>query len=462
MLGARAWHCPVRVARAKAVSVKIPRDENGQAFILVALFLGIVMIGFLAVALDLGYIFSQKRIAQSAADAAAIAAAEEGGTGTSAQNAANSAATANGFNTSLATNPATVTLSTSPSGNYSKTATTVPSNWVEAVVSQPIHTFFMGSIDPHLQTLNISASAVAGTAASVGDCVCLESPSGMALNMSNGAYFASSCAVRVNSTSSNAIGVIGGAKLCPQAIGVAASSWSDSSNGPNVNNGGSVCSAAKVVPSVSACAPTLPAVPTVPAQSSCSADPVPGGWGVSYTVGPSSAGATICYKGLTVNGNGSTVKLNPGIYIINGGTLHFNSGGPNLGGDGVFFFLTNGANLSIDNGANVNLVAGGIGTAWSTGIYNGVLFYEDPGGSPASDTGDSQPISIQGGANSVINGAIYAPLAAINLGNGSGTTVNANIVGNTLTMNGGGTLAATPNSSALGSLTSKGGAALAQ
>jgi len=62
----------------------------------------------------------------------------------------------------------------------------------------------------------------------------------------------------------------------------------------------------------------------------------------------------------------------------------------------------------------------------------------------------------------VINGAIYAPLAAINLGNGSGTTVNANIVGNTLTMNGGGTLAATPNSSALGSLTSKGGAALAQ
>jgi hypothetical protein len=178
-------------------------------------------------------------------------------------------------------------------------------------------------------------------------------------------------------------------------------------------------------------------------------------------VGPSAAGGTICYKALTVNGNGDTVTLNPGIYIINGGELHFNSGGPNLGGNGVFFFLTNGANLSIDNGANVNLVAGGIGTAPSTGIYNGTLFFEDPGGSPSTDAGDSQPLSIQGGASTVINGAIYAPLAAITLGNGTGTTVDADIVANTLTMNGGGTLTASPNTS-LGSVNAGGGATLVQ
>ena len=280
--------------------------------------------------------------------------------------------------------------------------------------------------------------------------------------MSNNAKFSGgTCAVKVNSTSSNAIGVIGSASLCPQAIGVAASSWDDTSNGPNVNNGGSVCSAAKVVTSVSPCAPVMPAIPTVPPVSSCTADPMPSGGGVKYTVGPATAGGTMCYKSLTVNGNGNTVTLNPGIYIINGGTLHFNSGGPNLGGNGVFFFLTNGANLSIDNGANVNLVAGGIGTASSTGIYNGILFYQDPGGSPPSDTGDSAAISIQGGSSSVINGSIYAPLAAITLGNGSGTTVDADIVANTLTMNGGGTLTATPNSN-LGSVTTGGGASIAQ
>ena len=188
---------------------------------------------------------------------------------------------------------------------------------------------------------------------------------------------------------------------------------------------------------------------------------MPSGGGVKYTVGPATAGGTMCYKSLTVNGNGNTVTLNPGIYIINGGTLHFNSGGPNLGGNGVFFFLTNGANVVIDNGANVNLVAGGIGSASSTGIYNGILFYQDPGGSPSSDAGDSSAISIQGGASSVINGSIYAPLAAITIGNGSGTTVNADIVANTLTMNGGAILTASPNTN-LGSVSTGGGASLAQ
>jgi hypothetical protein len=119
--------------------------------------------------------------------------------------------------------------------------------------------------------------------------------------------------------------------------------------------------------------------------------------------------------------------------------------------------LTNGANLVIDNGANVNLVAGGNaqnggGTAPSTGIYNGIVFYQDPGYPAAAndapaDAGDSQPISIQGGASTFLSGEILAPLAAITMGNGSGTSVTADIVAQTLTMNGGGTLTsyASPN-----------------
>ena len=59
--------------------VKIFRDERGQATTFMALFMGLIMLGFIAFALDVGYLFQKKRMAQAAADAAAIAAAEEKG-----------------------------------------------------------------------------------------------------------------------------------------------------------------------------------------------------------------------------------------------------------------------------------------------------------------------------------------------------------------------------------------------
>ena len=37
------------------------KDEEGQAIILVAVFMGLLMMGFLAMALDVGYLFAQKK-----------------------------------------------------------------------------------------------------------------------------------------------------------------------------------------------------------------------------------------------------------------------------------------------------------------------------------------------------------------------------------------------------------------
>jgi hypothetical protein len=135
--------------------------------------------------------------------------------------------------------------------------------------------------------------------------------------------------------------------------------------------------------------------------------------------------------------NSDTVTLNPGIYVINGGNgLTFGSG-TQKGGNGVFFYLENGATLTIDNGADVDLVAP------STGTYSGILFYQE-----ASDTNE---LSIQGGSTAVINGAIYAPGATVYMSNGSGTTVTAEIVAQSLTLAGGGTLSSAPNAT-LGTL----------
>jgi hypothetical protein len=134
--------------------------------------------------------------------------------------------------------------------------------------------------------------------------------------------------------------------------------------------------------------------------------------------------------------------LNPGIYVISNGELHFESGSgghSNLGGNGVFFYLLGTASLVIDNGANVNLVAGGAtesggASAPTVGSYNGIVIYQA--------SGDTAAMSLQGGSSSYVNGAIYAPSAPLTIGNGSGATVEGGIVASTLTMNGGGTLTA--------------------
>jgi hypothetical protein len=84
--------------------------------------------------------------------------------------------------------------------------------------------------------------------------------------------------------------------------------------------------------------------------------------------------------------------------------------------------------VNIGNGAMLNF------TAPTSGSYNGVLFYQD--------RADTQPASIQGGANSTLTGILYFPSAALTIGNGSCTmaSISAPIVANTITMVGGSTL----------------------
>lgn len=412
-----------------------PDRQAGQATLLMALMLGTFLMGFIALGLDVQYLFRAKRLAQSAADAAALAAAEESSNGVNnEQLAANAVAKLNGFDTTLATNPATVTLSTPTSGSYSGSA-----SYMQAVVTMPVPTLFMGVLN-HKATFTISARAVAANGQTSPTCVCLEGTSGQDLNMSNGTSLtATSCGVTVNSTASNAVGVVGGSTLSATSLGIASSTWTSSAN---VNNGGSITGSTKVVTGVSTqCSPALPAVPSYSA-SQCTADPGSNysDGGSSYAVGPGSAHSTtqsgnlVCYNSLLVGANGDAVTLNPGIYVINGGQLHFESGSggyANAGGSGVFFYLLGGASLVVDNGANTRL------TASTTGTYANTLMYED-----ASDT---QAFSFQGGSSSIFSGTIYLPSAALTIGNGA--TLNSDVVAQSLTLTGGGILqsAATTN-----------------
>ncbi|SEG17575.1 Putative Flp pilus-assembly TadE/G-like [Bryocella elongata] len=411
----------------------VRNGERGQATIMMAIFMGLVMMGFLGFALDVGYFFQQKRQAQVAADAAAVAAAEEYSSNNSsnAQSAANAIAALNGFSTTATTNPATVTITQPASGDYSSASTGTPS-WVQATVSKPVPTFFLAAFNGQ-GTMNILASAMAGYNETSPTCICLEGGTGQDLNMSNNSKLtATGCGVTVNSSSNNAVGIVGSATLSALSLGTISTTW-DNSN--NVNNNGKISSSTSVVLGISSgCSPALPAAPT---YGTCSADPLSSvqNGGSTYTVGPGSSygtttsgGTTVCYNALTVGANGDTVTLNPGVYVINGGSLHFESG-TQKGGSGVFFYLVNGATLTIDNGANPTL------SAPTSGTYQNALIYQ-----PSSNT---STVNFQGGSTTNISGIVYAPGANVTVGNGSSSTLNLGIVAQSLTLNGGCNLTST-------------------
>jgi hypothetical protein len=102
------------------------------------------------------------------------------------------------------------------------------------------------------------------------------------------------------------------------------------------------------------------------------------------------------------------VNLQPGVYVIDGGSLKLNANA-NLTGTGVTFFLTNGATADFNGNAQMNL------TAPTSGPYSGLVLYGDR----------SQPSAINkinGNASSSITGAIYFPSQEVDFqGNFSGS-----------------------------------------
>jgi len=402
--------------------MKVLKDESGQAALMMGIFLALVALGFMALAIDVGYFFREKRIAQASADAAAIAAAEESSAGdtTNMQTVANAVSKMNGFDPGAATNPATVQINNPPLyGSYAST-----SGYVEVIVSKPIPTMFMGAFSPSKSMMTVSGRAVAGGGQTAPTCICLEEPSGMGLNMSNDAQLsAPQCGVTVDSSSSNAVGVVGSAGINALSLGTVSTNW-DNSN--NVNNNGTISSSTKVVTGVAACNPTITA-PTLPNGITCYADPV-NGWTAAnnytgvYTLpisGETAVNGTICYTSMNLSDAASVTFTSGYTYYIQGAFT--TGGGAPVNGSNVSFYV--GGTVDIANGVTVNLTA-----PTSNGVP-GTLFYV------AGST-----VTIEGGSNSNFSGLIYAPNAAITLDNGTGTTTNMDIVAQSLTMAGGAAL----------------------
>lgn len=180
--------------------MRFPDHENGQMLVLTALCMTVLM-GFLALAIDVGLLLHAKRNVQIAADAAAIAGALQEkyggiphpncGHGDSGVHcAAQNAVVGNGI-------PAAnlVTVNAAPTSGYH----TGP-GYVETIVSAPNPTYFLSAFRGTRTPLLVTARAVAGMAPSTTCIYVLDPTDPDALDV-QGPITAHDCGIQVNSAS---------------------------------------------------------------------------------------------------------------------------------------------------------------------------------------------------------------------------------------------------------------------
>jgi hypothetical protein len=394
------------------------QKEAGQALIFAVSALGIALMGFAGLGIDMGVMRYEKRLSQNAADGAAIAGADElrynGGAGIS--GAVSDAATSNGFSGITVQNntacPTTVTTATLTVNNPPQTGPhAADANYVEVCVAQLQSTYFMRVLGITHQTVSARAVAtLAGESGPAPGCLFTLGPPGTGIGVGTSgtpSLQATSCGIEDSgnfTTNGNKVNIAAG------SIGVV---------GNDTNNGGG----------------------TVTCGGSTSNCPVTGmpptGDPLSYITPPCTGtgcqGPDIKISGGKCTGagcsnvtcNGGTCTISPGAYgqisIDNNQTVVFSSGtysvdgnftvnaGTTETGSGVTFYITGGGALTINGGATSQF------SAPTTGPYAGILFYQDPT--------DSSSAKIDGTSSSYFEGALYFPSAQLTFG-GSSTFTN--------------------------------------
>ena len=132
------------------------RQFPGQILVLATISM-VVLLGFTALAVDMGYLYSTRRRMQTAADAAAVAGATALRDGESYTSAADDVASFNGFTNSQNNVTVTVSEPTLPSP-YPSDVT-----YVEVDISQTVPTYFLRVLG--YKSMKVGARAVSGAVA---------------------------------------------------------------------------------------------------------------------------------------------------------------------------------------------------------------------------------------------------------------------------------------------------------
>lgn len=367
-----------RVARARVQEGV--RTRRGQIVMFVGLLFP-VLLGFLGLSLDIGFMYHVKRRLQTAADAGAMGGAREiwRANTTLVTSAAKNDVTLNGYDDKNAT----VTVNNPPaSGPHAGDA-----GFVEVIISQQAPTFFMRIIDQ--QSTLIKARAVAGLARGAEYCVLALNPTQPgALTVGGTATLDTTCGVMVNSSDPKALTENGGG--CVYASGIGSSG--------GYTSGGADCFTPKPVTGVP------PAIDPLGYMT-----PPPRPTTVRSAKTLKINGTVTLDPGLYVGGiwiqSGANVTFNPGVYYIDQDWLAV-SGSAVLNGTGVTFYTTNTSGKKA-NWGTFQISGGIVGSlkAPSSGPYAGVLFWAD-----RNTPNDPAFWSvINGGSDLNLEGAIYLP-----------------------------------------------------
>lgn len=428
--------------------MRILKEEHGQALIMTAIWMTILM-GFVALAIDVGLLFRAKRNMQIVADAAATAAAVNNlytGSVSSAQAAGQVAATLNGVTNG--TNGAVVAINCPPASGPNTAGSC--NNFFEAIVTMPNSTFFMGVIS-YKSSVTVAARAVAGAPIAGNACIWIMSPTASDTFHLQGSTTvdAPGCGIYVNSSSSNAVKITGN---------------SSSFNGPDFDvvggYSGHDTSPTGISTGVGATGPTIGTDITGPdPATACSGANTYTYNTLSWTPATStyvhplpaaSAAGIVCFNnssGVTISGgttaspallpgtlNGATVYLfENGVTIPTGATVSFGSAtwNPPVGSTPGYYTNTSGAVIDLygvgSSAGTLNQASNSVLNAYAPvlGPYNAVAIMEPPA--------NTTQLQVQFGSNNEsLDGIIYAPGAEVYLQDNGGGVTASGVVASTM------------------------------
>lgn len=358
----------------------------------------VALAGMLVLSIDAGELQRQKRMAQTAADAAALAGAVEifRNRTDSITASARSEAGRNDFAHLLGGDTVTVTYP-AVSGAFAG------SSYVRVVVQRTVPTFFARIFGQRFAI--VRSRATAGIVLAEYCFIVLDPNGNRSLDVQNtGRLTGRDCGIAVNSSHNIAAVVTDQGQITASVIGVTGGvQGTRFSPAPDVG-----------VPPVADPLAYL-AMPTVP--NTC--DYVSKVVNSTETLNP----GTYC-GGLVVHQGRAT--LNPGLYILRGGGLEVKGANAVMTsrGSGVTFFNTSPpaggsfgaillqANVTVNISANTDPAS----------ALPGILFYQDPA-VPSNLTN-----VFKAGSGSVMNGTIYFPTQTVEFGSASTSVVNGAVV----------------------------------
>ena len=408
----------------------------------------IAMVGF---ALDTGKVYSDYRLAQTAADAAALAGAFEkfNQRDSTIITAANSGATTNGFTHGI--NGVTIIINNPPTSGYYQG----DFNSVEVIISQSTTTFFLPVLG--INAIDSTVRAVAnGNTASGRNCVFVLAPNHKgAFEVSSDSSLDARCGIWINSKHNKAsmvesgacvkagtISIVGGYKT-GQSCDAGGPAYQCDSGGDCPINGRHKSAALSPMPAADPFANlTAPMVNRLsnacPNDETCDAtgcsgkEKDSGGPYEAYTVDTS--GSKTLYPGTYCGGilvKKGNVTMDPGVYIMRGGGFTVEGGDSEVTADSVSIYNTcfwdctdsnsdhspdKGkewySTLDINSSATVNLSAppcngsSGGGRTCANAL-DGILFFSDRDAPASPDPGSAPVNRIDSSANARFSGAIY-------------------------------------------------------